>query len=118
MNSVLPCSQQLSERYPTMFTICQGSCFCASTGEGFGKAKQKVLYCFGEVGIGLAAMTENTSLAAPGALTQCPLNPKLPMGSENRYPYVIGPSDQLSLNKFFDPIIPSTYKNLNNPKCI
>merc|ERR1719410_922692 len=29
-----------------MFTVCQGTCFCAGKGEGF--QKQKVLYCFGE----------------------------------------------------------------------
>ena len=32
-----------------MFTVCQGTCFCAVGAEGFSKAKQKVLYCFGEV---------------------------------------------------------------------
>ena len=34
-----------------MFTVCQGTCFCAGGTEGFSKAKQKVLYCFGEVRI-------------------------------------------------------------------
>ena len=30
-----------------MFTVCQGTCFCAGKAEGF--SKPKVLYCFGEV---------------------------------------------------------------------
>jgi len=30
-----------------MLHICQGNCFCESSGSGFGKAK--VLYCYGEV---------------------------------------------------------------------
>ena len=59
---------------------------------------------------------KNTSLAAPGALAhrlQCrtacntspPAEPK--MADEVQKPSIIGPSDQLSLNKFFDFIIPS-----------
>ncbi|XP_023331215.1 uncharacterized protein LOC111703498, partial [Eurytemora carolleeae] len=31
-----------------MFHICQGTCMCASSGEG-GFTKGKVLYCYGEV---------------------------------------------------------------------
>jgi hypothetical protein len=33
-----------------MFHICQSKCFCASLpGEGGGRGREKVLYCFGEV---------------------------------------------------------------------
>ena len=31
-----------------MFQVCQGTCLCAPSPEGYGKGK--VLYCYGEVG--------------------------------------------------------------------
>ena len=32
------------------FQVCQGTCLCAPSTEGYGKGK--VLYCYGEVGYG------------------------------------------------------------------
>ena len=32
-----------------MFTICQGTCFCAASSDGKRSSKETVLYCFGEV---------------------------------------------------------------------
>ena len=31
-----------------MFTICQGTCFCAASSDGKRSSKETVLYCFGE----------------------------------------------------------------------
>ena len=61
---------------------------------------------------------KNTSLAAPGhSLTACnavpPAKSKMaggPKMADGVQSYVIGRSDQLSLNKFFDPSTPSMRK--------
>ena len=47
------------ERPDRMFTVCQGTCFCAGKAEGFNR--QKVLYCFGEAVIERQNMRDEES---------------------------------------------------------
>ena len=65
----------------------------------------------------------NTSLAAPGAFAhrlQRLQNPKWsvrgPKMADGVYPYVLGRSKQLTLNKFFDPSTPSMRKGHDGEK--
>ena len=45
-----------------MFTVCQGTCFCAGKAEGFNR--QKVLYCFGEVSLTRSGQVSTGALQA------------------------------------------------------
>ena len=43
-----------------MFQVCQGTCLCAPSPEGYGKGK--VLYCYGEVSPNIAFKSFNYSI--------------------------------------------------------